>query len=191
MPQYISSTDPQSAANAPAQTYSNFNGINCPVIKSTGTFDLTGTPTITGDLALTGAFVQTGDFNLIDAVEAVAGATDPLATSADLDNVSYQAVTSTSGALKKYLLDAPAAGARKTVLCNAAGLGDVYVYASASSAYTAHFGANTSGNIMSFTTCNTIIVNLLGASTAKWLVESVSTLNNGTTGTLVITSSNS
>ena len=76
-------------------------------------------------------------------------------------------------------------------MIDALGAGDVYIYASASSAYTAYFGANTSNNVLRCTTPSRLVVDLLGASTAQWLVESISTLNNGTTGTVTIATSNS
>ena len=177
---YYGSTDPKTVAGVAgvSQEYTNFNGVNTPAFKSTGTITLTGNLTLTGDLKIT------------DAVEAVAGAT-ALATSDDLDNISYQSVTSTSGALKKYLLGTPVAGVRKQILVDANGLGDVYIYASASSAVTAYFGANTSQNIMKFTTPDQLVVDLIGYSTAQWLVAALSTLNNGTTGSLTLISTNS
>jgi hypothetical protein len=169
---------------------SNFNSIEtstnltvggtltAPVVSSTGSITLTGDLTITGNVDIT------------DAVEAIAGSSVTAAT-ADLDRTSYQAVTSTSGFLKKYLLDSPVDGAIKRILINNAGAGDVYIYASASSAGTAYFGANTSGNIIALTSPSCLYFELLGVSTSKWILTRLSTLNNGTTGTLAITSTNS
>lgn len=178
---YNYSTDPQSVAGPAGVSpqYTNHAGINANAIKSTGPIEVSSTGSIT----------LVGDIKLTDAVEAVVTTTG-LGTTPDLDNNSYQSVTSTSGDIKKYLLETPVAGVRKTILVDANGLGDVYIYASASSAVTAYFGAGTSQNIMQFTTPDQLVVELIGHSTAQWLISGLSTLNNGTTGSLTLNSSN-
>lgn len=182
---YYSSTDPQSSpGTSGVRTYTNHNAINSKAFKSTEIQEFYGTHNVNGTISLTGTFSLTNN------VSAVAGSTT-LATTYDLNKTSYQSITSTSGALKKYLLDSPSEGSVKTLLVSAGGAGDVYVYASASSAYTAYFGANTSQNIMKFTTPDSLIVELLGLSTSKWAISNLSTINNGTTGSLSLASSNS
>ena len=148
----------------------------------TGNIDQTGNHTVTGNLSVT------GNFSVTDAVAAVVGGTS-VPDTADLSNSAYQSVASTSDCIKKYLLATPVAGVRKKLLCTLAqSSAPVYVYASASSAYTAHFGANTSGNLLTLQS-NYLLVELVGQSTARWLVSSVSTYNS--TGTIAIASSNS
>ena len=157
---YKSSTNPNESS-----LYSHHNGINATMLKTTGDLKVVNPPVL-----VVGTTVTPTVYNL--------------------DNVSYQAVTSTSGALKKYLLQTPVAGARKTILCNPLGAGDVYLYASATASRTVHFGSNTSENIMGMTTCENILVNLIGASSKQWLIESISTLNNGTTGKPILRDTN-
>lgn len=178
MPQYYGSTDPQtvaSAAGIPAQTYTNFNGINSPVILSTGSITLTG------------------DLSIIDAPASITGTTIG-ATPTSIPNVGYTVMAAgSSAAVVRGILDAPVAGAVKTILF----LGDTTVptvttvLASNTSAVTAYFGGNTSSNqLQAGAAYSKLMITLIGQSTAQWLIASMTTLNNISTGTITVNSSN-
>lgn len=153
----------------------------------TGNIDQTGNHTMTGNQTITGNLSVTGNFSVVDAVQAVVGGTS-VPDAADLTNNTYQSVSSTSDAIKKYLLSAPVAGTVKKLLCTKAqSTSPVYVYASASSAYTAYFGGNTSGNILTIES-NYLSLELTAQSSMQWLITNVSTYNS--TGTIAIASSN-
>lgn len=153
----------------------------------TGNIDQAGNHTMTGNQTITGNLSVTGDFLLVDAPLSVVGGTSTPDV-ADLPNNTYQSIASTSDCIKKYLLATPVNGAVKRILCTKAqSTSPVYVYASASSAYTAYFGANTSGNILILES-NCLPFTLVGVSTAQWLITNVSTYN--TTGDVTIASSN-
>jgi hypothetical protein len=156
-------------------TMTGFAGVNSPSFLSTGSFTLTG------------------DMSIIDAPAAVTGTTIGVAGTA-IPNTGYSVISAgSSAAVVRGLLDAPVAGAIKTVLF----LGDTtiptvsYLLASNTSAVTAYFGGNTSSNqLQAGAAFSKLLVTLVGQSTAQWLITSISTLNNISTGTISVNSSN-
>lgn len=191
---YYGSTDPKTVAGPAgvANEYTDFNAINSPTINSTGTFDLTGDATITGDATVTGDAAITGAINHTEGVTAqtVVGTCATPAT-ANITNVGFSILSSSSGDINRYLLAAPTIGARKKIMFNT-GLTTAniaYVYACASSLTTVLIGTASSGSIAVKSCGVSPMISLYGLSTSRWIVESYSTASeNGGAISLVSSS---
>ena len=177
MPQYYGSTSPQSAASVPAQTYSNFAGVNSPAILSTGT--ITGAAIVsTGSISLTGDIAVAGEINHTEGVTAqtVVG-TCAMPAAANVSNTGFSILSSSSGDINRYFMEAPTVGARKKVMfnCGLTTANIAYLYACATSVTTVLIGTASCGNIAVRSCGVSPMISLYGLSTSRWIVESIST----------------
>lgn len=147
-------------------TMTGFQGVNSPSIRSTGA------------MSLTGDFALTGELNHIEGVSAqtVVGTCATPAT-ANVSNSGFSILSSSSGDINRYLMEAPTPGARKKIMfnCGLSTANIAYLFMCSSDNTNVLVGSATSGNIAIRSCGVSPMITLYGLSTSRWIVESIST----------------
>jgi hypothetical protein len=112
-------------------------------------------------------------------------------SAANVPNLGFSILSSSSGDINRYLMEAPTVGARKQVMfnCGLTTANVAYLYVCSTAGTDVLVGTASCGNIAIKSCGVSPMISLYGLSTSRWIVESISTASENGGGFSYVSSS--